>query len=354
MIFARIFLTAFLPAMLMAFAASAQRFGYIDSRKIVEQLPEFKTAQQQLDQMAGNWQSELEKAQQQVTSLRKQMAAEEILMAPEMRKYQLQKIREKEVAARQIQEKYFGYAGELFKKRYELMQPVQEKVMALIKKMCRKNRLEMVFDKASNILIIYANTRHNFNSEVIKLMKPQEEETEEEAQNGQPGQAEKDKPVPASRLGYIESSAILEKMPQYHEVVTEMERLSKRWEKAVDQQRDAWKELEAAYEEEKMLLTEDMKAQRLEEVDAAKAEYLKLNNELFGPEGLIFTRRMELVKPLQDKVFEATKKVAEEKLVDFIFDKTADISMAWANPVHNYSDYVLEEMELGDPADTVR
>ena len=74
---------------------------------------------------------------------------------------------------------------------------------------------------------------------------------------------------------------------------------------------------------------------------------------IFGFEGLIFLKKQELVKPVQDKVFEAIEKVAKSKQLQIIFDKSSDLVILYSDLKHDYSDYVLEELGLGDPKDTV-
>jgi len=340
-------------------AAYSQRFGYIDSKKVIEQVPEYKAATAQLDKAVKEWQGEVDRLAKEITDARQQIAADEILLEPEMRAYKLEAVAKKEQQLRELKARYFGYEGELFLLRYELMRPIQEQVFELIEKMARRNRLEFVFDKSSNIIIVYADTRHNFTGEVVKLIKPEEDEGggqegNDQSVDGLGGGAEAPKPEAANRLGYIVSSDILKKMPQYAEVQQEMERQEKRWVRAIEKAKEVWQTLLNAYKAEEVKLTEDMKAERWEEVEEAKQVYLNLNNELFGPEGQVFTRRMELIKPLQDKIFEVTKELAEERGLQFIFDKTDDVSMAFADPVYNFTDFVLEKMELGDPADLPR
>ncbi|MDW7691624.1 OmpH family outer membrane protein [Flammeovirgaceae bacterium SG7u.111] len=337
-------------AMMFPALGFSQKFGYMDSRAIVSQLPEYQQAETELQNLASGWKKELEDKQAEITVLREEFQAKEVLDTREKREELLLKIREKELEFKQLNQKYFGYQGLLFLKRQELVIPLQEKVLKAVETVGRKNRLEYVFDKASSVVIIYANPIHNYTELILTTLLPKEEEEEDY----DPREQEEFKPEPADRSGYINTETIIAKMPGFLDVNAEMEGLEKLWIAQIAEKQSSLDSMKLAYEEEKVLLTKELRDEQEKLILEKVNELCEFKNERFGPEGLIYSRRQELMKPLQEKIFEATEKVANEKAVDFIFDKVGDVTMIYANPVHDYTDYVLEQLELGDPADVVK
>lgn len=160
--------------------------------------------------------------------------------------------------------------------------------------------------------------------------------------------------VQAQNFGYIDSQAILEKMPEYKEAQQEIDRLTQTWLDEISRLKQELADLRSAYQTEQLLLTDEMKEERQKEIADKEKELRDFQNKAFGYEGLLFLKRQELMQPLQDKVAKAAEKVAQKKRLSFLFDKAADLVMIYSDPRHNYTDYVLEEMGLGDPADTPR
>jgi outer membrane protein len=155
------------------------------------------------------------------------------------------------------------------------------------------------------------------------------------------------------KFGYINSEIIVKKMPEYKKAEQELEQLTQKWQQEIDVMKKELDKMNTDYKAEEVLLTEEMKKERLgliTEKEKAVKEYQK---KVFGFDGMIFLKRQELIKPIQDKVYEAVEKVAKEKGLQIIFDKAADLVMIYTNPVHDYTDYVLEKLGLGDKKDTV-
>ncbi len=150
----------------------------------------------------------------------------------------------------------------------------------------------------------------------------------------------------AQKIGYIDSGAILERMPEYKNTKGALDKLAQEWQKEVDKLQADVDEAYRNYKTEELLLTERMKAEKLKDVEKKKQLAHDTQKKYFGYEGLLFLKRQELIKPIQDKVFEAVEKVCKSKRLDIMFDKNADIVMIYTNPVHDYTDYVLEELGL--------
>ncbi|MEL7002723.1 MAG: OmpH family outer membrane protein, partial [Bacteroidota bacterium] len=105
---------------------------------------------------------------------------------------------------------------------------------------------------------------------------------------------------------------------------------------------------------EEVLLTSEMKSDRLEEINKKENELKDYQKKIFGFEGLFFLKKKELVKPVQDQVFDAVEKVCKDQRLAIMFDKAGDLVMIYTDPRHDYTDYVLDELGLGDPNDVIK
>ena len=160
--------------------------------------------------------------------------------------------------------------------------------------------------------------------------------------------------VQAQKFGYIDSDFILSKMPDYAKAQGEIEQLSAAWQKEIEEMQQKVEALYSTYQAEQVLLTEVMKQERLDEIKKKEAELKEYQKKVFGFGGLFFLKKQELIKPLQDKVFDAVEKVAKTNRLAIIFDKAGELVMIYTDPRHDYTDFVLEELGLGDPNDKVK
>jgi outer membrane protein len=156
------------------------------------------------------------------------------------------------------------------------------------------------------------------------------------------------------KFGYIDANFILSKMPEYLKAQSEIEQLSTGWQKEIE---DLQRGVEMAYvslKAEEVLLTEEMKAERMAMINKKEGELKEYQRKVFGFGGLFFLKKQELIKPLQDKVWEAVEKVAKQNRLAIIFDKSGELVMIYTDPRHDYTDFVLEELGLGDPNDKIK
>jgi outer membrane protein len=140
-------------------------------------------------------------------------------------------------------------------------------------------------------------------------------------------------------------------MPEYKEAQQEIEDLSDAWQQEIQSMR---KEIESMYAElkaEEVLLTKELKEQRLKEIQKKESEVKAYQKKVFGFDGLFFLKKKELVKPVQDKVFEAVEIVAKKERLQIVFDKAGELIMIYTDPIHDYTDIVLEELGLIDDND---
>jgi len=158
-------------------------------------------------------------------------------------------------------------------------------------------------------------------------------------------------PVHAQKFGYVDAKFILEKMPEYKTVQGELSKQTQTWQKEIEQMNAEVDRLRKEYLAEEVLLTDEMKKERQEAISKKDKAAKEQQKKIFGFEGLYFLKKQELLKPIQDKVFDAVEKVCKKKKVQIMFDKSADLVMIYTDPKHDYTDFVLEELGLGDPKD---
>ena len=151
----------------------------------------------------------------------------------------------------------------------------------------------------------------------------------------------------AQKFGYIDTEFITSKMPEYQKVQVKMDEMTKQWIKELEAKKDEVNVLERAFKLEELLLTEDLRQQRLQQIKQKDQEAKLFQNAVFGAEGELFKAKKNALKPILDEVSKAVEKVVRQKRLDFLFDKANDgLALIYTNPVHDYSDYVLEELGL--------
>ncbi len=160
--------------------------------------------------------------------------------------------------------------------------------------------------------------------------------------------------VSAQKFGYFDSDFVMSKMPEYSKAQGEIDQLSAAWQKEIEDMQLKVDELYRTYQAEQVLLTEEMKQERLETIRKKETELKDYQKKVFGFGGLYFLKKQELIKPLQDKIFDAVEKVAKANRLAFVFDKAAELVIVYTDPRHDYTDFILEELGLGDPNDKVK
>ncbi len=148
-------------------AQSAAKFGYVDTDYIMSQIPEYKAAQAELDKTSQQWQKEIETKMAELEKLRKAYQADAILLTEEMKKKRESEIESREKEVQELQRKRFGVDGEFFKKRQELVKPLQDKVYNAIKAVAEKNGIGFMMDKAGQVALLYANSKYDKSDDVL-------------------------------------------------------------------------------------------------------------------------------------------------------------------------------------------
>ncbi|MBK7183609.1 MAG: OmpH family outer membrane protein [Bacteroidetes bacterium] len=151
-------------------ASFAQKFAYVDTEYILGQIPEYKAAQAELDKTSVQWQKEIEAKYTEIDKMYKAYQAEQILLTDEMKKKREADIIAKEKEAKDLQKLRFGVDGELFKKRQELVKPIQDKVYNAVKSVAEKNGYAVIFDRSGDMTMLYANSKNDKSDAVLELM----------------------------------------------------------------------------------------------------------------------------------------------------------------------------------------
>ncbi|MGW8122516.1 OmpH family outer membrane protein [Roseivirga echinicomitans] len=150
----------------------------------------------------------------------------------------------------------------------------------------------------------------------------------------------------AQKFGHIDSDYILSKMPEYSEKKKEIEELNKEYDKVVRSLQNEAEKMRAELRAKEILFTPEMIKERQKEIDLKEQEALDKSTAFFGYDGLIYKKQNELLRPIRQKLFEATEVVCRKNKLDYMLDKAADVSIIYSNPVHDYTEFVLEELEL--------
>jgi outer membrane protein len=145
----------------------AQRFAFVDSDYILKHIPEYAAAQKQLAALSDQWQKEVDNRSLEIERLYKSYEADQVLMTADMKKRRQAEISDKEKAVKDFQRQKFGPDGELSKKSTALIKPVQDRLTKAIQAVAESDNLDMIFDKNSEVIMLYANPRYDKSADVI-------------------------------------------------------------------------------------------------------------------------------------------------------------------------------------------
>lgn len=150
-----------------ASAAMAQRLAFVDSDYILKHMPEYASAQRQLEALSAQWQKEVDQRYQEIDRLYKAYQADEVLMTPDMKKRRQAEIDDKEKTAKDFQRQKFGPDGELTQKSNAAIKPIQDKMTKAIQAIAESEDIDMIFDKNSEVMMLFANPRYDKSADVI-------------------------------------------------------------------------------------------------------------------------------------------------------------------------------------------
>jgi outer membrane protein len=148
----------------------AQKYAFVDTEYILNNIPNYKAAQEQLDKFSADWQKEVEAKYTEIEKMYKDYQAERVLLSEDMRRQREEAIVNKEKEAKDLQKNYFGQEGALYKKRQELIQPIQDEIYKAIKDLATENGYAVIFDTSSGPSMIYTNPRYDVSDEVLQKL----------------------------------------------------------------------------------------------------------------------------------------------------------------------------------------
>jgi len=146
----------------------SQKFAIIDTRFILDKMPEYKAAQAKLDDIAAGWQKEIDSMQSQLDKMYKDYDAEQVMLSDDLKKKREDQLFSKERGLRDLQRKRFGFEGDLFKKRQELIKPVQDKVYNAVQRMASQRGYDLILDKSEGITVIFADPKLDKSEDVLR------------------------------------------------------------------------------------------------------------------------------------------------------------------------------------------
>jgi len=155
----------------LSISANAQRFVYVDMEYILENLPEYNNAQKALDKVSEEWRTEISTKMQEVETAYKRFQAEQVLMNDKMKGEKIAEIEAQEKALKEFQRAKFGPNGELFKKRQELIKPIQDKIYKEIQILAESKSYDFIFDKSSGMQMLFANKKYDKSSFILAALK---------------------------------------------------------------------------------------------------------------------------------------------------------------------------------------
>lgn len=154
----------------MAVGASAQSYAVVDTKYILEKMPEYKDAQKRLDETSHLWQIEIDSKQSTLDKMYKDYDAEKVMLSDTLQKKREIQLFNMEKEVRELQRKRFGYEGDLFKLRQELVKPIQDKVYNAIQQLAVNRMYDFILDKSEGITVIFADPKLDKSEDVLKAL----------------------------------------------------------------------------------------------------------------------------------------------------------------------------------------
>jgi outer membrane protein len=157
-------------AILTSVVAVAQKYAFVDSEYIRKNIPAFNAAQEQLDKLSKQWEKEVSDGYAVVEQMYKSYQSESVLLSQDMKTKREEAIVTKEKEMKDLQNKYFGMEGELFKKREELVKPIQDEILKAIKEIAVDGSYAVIFDTSAGGNILFANPKYDLSDQVLQKL----------------------------------------------------------------------------------------------------------------------------------------------------------------------------------------
>lgn len=152
----------------VAFTTEAQRYAIVDTKYILDKIPDYKEAQKSLDQSSEQWQREIDQKQAELDRMYRNFEAEQVMLSEDLKKKREDELFMREKELRDLQRNRFGFEGDLFKRRQELIKPIQDKVYTAIQKIAANRQYDFILDKSEGITVIFADPKLDRSEDVLK------------------------------------------------------------------------------------------------------------------------------------------------------------------------------------------
>lgn len=149
----------------------------------------------------------------------------------------------------------------------------------------------------------------------------------------------------AQRIAYVSVTTVIEGIDEYQAAQRDLDKTAQQWRQQIAQEYDKIKGMYNRYQAEQVLLSEDERSRREEEIMKKEQEVRDMQKEKFGPEGELFKLRQDLVRPIQDRIYAAIEEYAQERGYDFIFDKSGSAGMIFTNPSYDKTEDIMKKLK---------
>lgn len=153
-------------------------------------------------------------------------------------------------------------------------------------------------------------------------------------------------------IGYIDTQYILKQLPEYATVQEKLDKLEQKWRAEIKRKEKQVQELQDEYQAWELLYTEEERKKKRQAIEQARREVEQLRQQYFGPEGRLYTRQKELMRPIQERILKAAEEVATQEGYDYVFDKGGKVLFIYARQEHDLSDSVLQELGINPNQET--
>lgn len=160
----------FTAVIFLTASASAQKYAFVDTEYILNNIPSYTAAQEKLDELSKTWEKEISDAYAMVEEMYKKYQNEVVLLSRDAKMKREEEIIEKEKEAKEMQSKYFGVEGELYKKRQELVQPIQDEIYNAVKELAAEGNYAVIFDTSSGMNMLYTDPKYDVSDEVLEKL----------------------------------------------------------------------------------------------------------------------------------------------------------------------------------------
>ena len=149
-----------------------------------------------------------------------------------------------------------------------------------------------------------------------------------------------------AKIGYVDSQTIMQKLPEGQDAQKQLDVFVAQWQAEITKMQNEWQRKYEEYDKKKLIMSDQTRAETERELVQLEKKVTDYRNQKFGPNGEMFTKQNELLKPVQDRIFKAIQDIALEDGFDYVFDKSGDILLLYANDKYDLTPQVLQKLQI--------